>query len=166
MNTGKRIRIQFGSLDTFFTAVLTLFGDIPRATQLEDSCLTMWNRYGIEPELFDYATAEAVSPEYLLRPEIIESAYYLYHFTRNEKYLSMEKMFFDGLHAYCRTDAGLTSVVTKAKADRMESYLLVGNTEVPLPALRSARNSGFRERHLQHRGAPDPKNVVIPLPDR
>jgi mannosidase alpha-like ER degradation enhancer 2 len=68
-----------------------------------------------------------VSPEYLLRPEIIESAYYLYHFTRNEKYLSMGKMFFDSLRAYCRTDAGyaeLTSVVTKAKADRMESFFL------------------------------------------
>jgi mannosidase alpha-like ER degradation enhancer 2 len=127
MNTGKRIRTQFGSLDAFFPAVLALSGDIPRATQLEDSCLTMWNRYGIEPEPFDYATAEAVSPEYLLRPEIIESAYYLYHFTRNEKYLSMGKMFFDSLRAYCRTDAGyaeLTSVVTKAKADRMESFFL------------------------------------------
>ncbi len=127
MNTGKRIRTQFGSLDAFFPAVLALSGDIPRATQLEDSCLTMWNRYGIEPELFDYATTEAVSPEYLLRPEIIESAYYLYHFTRNEKYLSMGKMFFDSLRAYCRTDAGyaeLTSVVTKAKADRMESFFL------------------------------------------
>jgi mannosidase alpha-like ER degradation enhancer 2 len=127
MNTGKRIRTQFSSLDAFFPAVLTLSDDISRATQLEDSCLTMWNRYGIEPELFDYATMEAVSPEYLLRPEIIESAYYLYHFTRNEKYLSMGKMFFDSLRAYCRTDAGyaeLTSVVRKTKADRMESFFL------------------------------------------
>jgi hypothetical protein len=127
MNTGKRLQTQFGSLDAFFPAVLALSGDIPRAMQLEDSCLTMWNRYGIEPERFDYATMSAVSPEYLLRPEIIESAYYLYQVTQDERYLSMGKTFFDSLRAFCRTDAGyaeLTSVVTKTKADRMESYFL------------------------------------------
>jgi mannosidase alpha-like ER degradation enhancer 2 len=114
-------------LDAFFPAVLALSGDVPRAAQLEDSCLAMWNRYGIEPELFDYATMNAVSPEYLLRPEIIESAYYLYQFTHDEKYLSMGKTFFDSLRAYCRTDAGyaeLASVITKKKSDRMESFFL------------------------------------------
>jgi mannosidase alpha-like ER degradation enhancer 2 len=127
MNTGRRLRTQFGALDAFFPAILALSGDIPRAAQLEDSCLTMWRRYGIEPELFDYATMDAVSPEYLLRPEVIESAYYLYHFTGNEKYLSMGKTFLDSLRAYCRTEAGyaeLASVVTKTKADRMQSYFL------------------------------------------
>ncbi len=127
MNTGKRLTTQFGSLDAYFPAVLALSGDIPRAAQLEDSCLVMWNRYGIEPERFDYVTMSAVSPEYLLRPEIIESAYYLYQLTRDERYLSMGKIFFDSLRTWCRTDAGyaeLRSVVTKEKADRMESFFL------------------------------------------
>ena len=125
MNTGKRTSTQFGSLDAFFPAVLALSGDLRRAAQLEESCLKMWNRYGIEPEQINYSTMEAVSPGYYLRPEIIESAYYLYHYTRDPKYLQMGKMFFDSLRAYCRTDAGyaeLKSVVTKKKSDGMESF--------------------------------------------
>src|SRR4029079_3936725 len=63
---------------------------------------------------------------YPLRPEIVESAYYLYHYTKDPKYLSMGKTMFDDLVKYCRTDyayAGLKSVVTKEKTDYMHSFL-------------------------------------------
>ena len=32
---------------------------------------------------------------YALRPEIIESAYYLYHFTKDPRYLQMGRTFFE-----------------------------------------------------------------------
>ena len=127
MNTGKRTTTQFGSLDAFFPAVLALGGELHRASALQESCLKMWKRYGIEPELIDYTTMEAVSPDYHLRPEIIESAYYLYQYTQDPRYVEMGKVFFDSLRTYCRTDAGyaeLKSVVTKEKADQMESFFL------------------------------------------
>ncbi|MDH3251239.1 MAG: glycoside hydrolase family 47 protein [Ignavibacteria bacterium] len=127
MNTGKRTKTWFGALDAFFPAVLALSKDITRAEQLQASCLKMWNRHGIEPEMFDYSTMEVVSPRFFLNPEIIESAYYLYHFTGNEKYLEMGKTFLDSLKRYCRTDeafAELKNVITKEKSDRMESYFL------------------------------------------
>ncbi len=127
METGKRTRTQFGSLDAFFPAVLTLSGDIRRAAQLEESCWKMWNRYGIEPEQFNYARMEATSPGYYLRPEIIESAYYLYQHTQNPRYLLMGKVFFNNLRKYCRTPNGyvnLSSVITKEKEDGMPSYFL------------------------------------------
>ena len=38
----------------------------------------MWTHFGIEPERFDYATMAVVDAGYPLRPEIIESAYYLW----------------------------------------------------------------------------------------
>jgi Glycosyl hydrolase family 47 len=125
MNTGKRTKTWFGALDAFFPAVLALAKDFRRAEQLEESCFTMWNRYGIEPEEFDYATMKAVAPRYFLNPEIIESAYYLYKFTGKERYMEMGRTFFDSLKTYCRTDeayAELESVITKKKADRLESY--------------------------------------------
>jgi hypothetical protein len=62
---------------------------------------------------------------YALRPEIIESAYYLHHFTKDARYLEMGRTFFDSLVKYCRTEvayATLRSVETKQKRDQMESF--------------------------------------------
>ena len=62
-----------------------------------------------------------------VRPEIIESAYYLFHYTKDPVYLQMGVRFLDDLIKYCRVDDGYTvlrSVVTKEKGDRMHSFLL------------------------------------------
>ncbi|HEV8660605.1 MAG TPA: glycoside hydrolase family 47 protein [Thermoanaerobaculia bacterium] len=120
MTTGKRTATQFGALHAFLPAVLALGGDARRAARLQSSCFRMWQLHGIEPEVIDYATMKVVHPGYPLRPEIIESAYYLHN-------AAMGKTFFDALIKYCRTDAGYTtlkSVVTKEKDDLMPSYFL------------------------------------------
>lgn len=127
MGSGKRTRTLYGALDAYFPAVLCLAGDIPRASRLEASCYRMWTRYGIEPEMIDYATMTAVDSVYELRPEIFESAYYLYHYTGDERYRRMGAAMFADLKRYCRTSYGyaaLSSVCTKEKADAMESYAL------------------------------------------
>jgi mannosidase alpha-like ER degradation enhancer 2 len=62
-----------------------------------------------------------------LRPEVIESAYYLHHYTHDPRYREMGRVFFDALMKYCRTDDGYTtlkSVITKEKGDLMPSYFL------------------------------------------
>lgn len=127
MVTGKRTETHYGSLDAFWPAVLAMSGDLERATRLQESSMKMWNRYGIEPEQIDYSTMNAVYPGYYLRPEIIESAYYLYQYTGNEKYLQMGKIFLENLRIYCRTESGyaeLKSVITKEKNDAMQSFFL------------------------------------------
>jgi len=127
MNTGKRTAPQFGALHAFLPAVLVLGGDVKRARRLEDSAFKMWNLQHIEPEVIDYRTMEVVYAGYPLRPEIIESAYYLHRATHDAKYLDMGRTFFDDLAKYCRTDNGYTtlkSVVTKEKGDLMPSYFL------------------------------------------
>ncbi|HTO94054.1 MAG TPA: glycoside hydrolase family 47 protein [Bacteroidota bacterium] len=127
MATGKRTRTLYGSLDAFFPAVLCLAGDTVRASRLEASCFRMWNRYGVEPELIDYRTMTAVDSAYELRPEIIESAYYLFRFTHDDKYRRMGEAMFDALKRYCRTPYGyaaLASVLSMKQADSMESYAL------------------------------------------
>ena len=68
-----------------------------------------------------------VEKGYVLRPEIIESAYYLYHFTKDPRYLDMGQTFFNGIVKYCKTDvayAALSDVEEKTKTDRMESFFL------------------------------------------
>ena len=127
MTTGRRTASEFGALHAFLPAVLALGGDLPRARRLEDSAFKMWNLNGIEPEVIDYRTMKTLYPGYPLRPEIVESAYYLYHYTKDPKYVEMGRAFWLGIFANCRTDAGYTvlkSVVTKEKGDLMPSYFL------------------------------------------
>jgi mannosidase alpha-like ER degradation enhancer 2 len=127
MNDGVRTETRFGALDAFMPAVLALSGDLTRAAQLMESCFLMWTEFDIEPEQLDYATMEVVSPQYHLRPEAIESAYYLYRFTSDEKYLAMGKTMFESIREHARTESGyaaLESVVTKEQADAMESFFL------------------------------------------
>jgi ER degradation enhancer, mannosidase alpha-like 2 len=127
MNTGKRISTQYGALDAFFPAVLARAGDVDRARKLQESSYKMWTTFGIEPETLDYSTMQIVSPGYQLRPEIIESAYYLSFYTRDQHYQDMGSTFILGLVRYCKADAGyaaLSDVVSKSKRDSMESYFL------------------------------------------
>ena len=87
----------------------------------------MWNLYGIEPEILDYKTMNVVIGSYHLRPEIIESTYYLYHHTRDPQYLQMSEKMFDAFVKYCRADAGyaaLADVISKQQLDEMESFAL------------------------------------------
>jgi ER degradation enhancer, mannosidase alpha-like 2 len=126
MNTGKRTATTYGALDAFFPAVLALSGDLNRAKLLQDSSFTMWAKYGIEPEEFNYWKIEIVHPGYPLRPEIVESTYYLYHYTKDPNYLRMGETLWKDFVKHCRTDEGyaaLKSVVTKEKSDSMQSFL-------------------------------------------
>ncbi len=127
MATGKRTATEYGALHAFLPAVLALGGDLRNARRLEDSCFKMWIQDGVEPEVLDYRTMKVVSAGYQLRPEIMESAYYLYHYTKDPRYLAMGRDFLEALVAHCRTDAGYTtlkSVVTKEKGNLMPSYFL------------------------------------------
>lgn len=125
MKVGKRTRTVYGALHAFMPGLLAMGGDLDRARRLQDSGYRMWNLHGIEPELLDYSKMEAVSPGYQLRPEIMESAYILSHYTKDPRYLEMGRTFLDALIAHCKVEDGYTSlrsVVTKEKGDRMHSF--------------------------------------------
>jgi mannosidase alpha-like ER degradation enhancer 2 len=125
MNTGARVGTDFGSLDAFFAGALALSGDLDRARKLEDSAYKMWTTFGVEPEQINYTTMKVAYDGYELRPEIIESAFYLHFFTNDPRYLAMGRTFFDSLTKYCRTDvayAALSNVEKKTKKDEMESF--------------------------------------------
>lgn len=126
MDTGQRTAPTYGALDAFFPGVLALSGDLKRAVRLQDSSFRMWKLHGIEPEVLNYQKMEVVHAGYPLRPEIVESTYYLYHYTKNEKYLRMGKTLFEDFVRHCKTEeayAALKSVVTKEKSDSMQSFL-------------------------------------------
>ena len=127
MQTGERTKTQYGALDAFFPALLALSGDLERARRLQTSSFKMWNLYGIEPETLDYKTMRVVAGSYHLRPEIVESTYYLYHYTGDPEYRRMGEKMFDDFVKYCRADSGyaaLADVVTKQQFDEMQSFVL------------------------------------------
>ncbi len=126
MDTGARVATTFGALDAFMPGMLALGGDLGRARRLQESAYRMWRLHGIEPERFDYTTNAVTSAGYPLRPEIVESAYILHHYTRDPRYREMGAAMFEDFVRYCRTDAGYTtlrSVVTKEKGDEQQSFL-------------------------------------------
>jgi ER degradation enhancer, mannosidase alpha-like 2 len=146
MNTGKRTASAYGALDAFFPAVLALSGDLEQAKSLQQSSMKMWELHGIEPEEIDYKTMKVTYPGYPLRPEIVESTYYLYHYAKQEPpahrrgtmtvwplssrtapaYLRMGEQIFRDFVKHCRTEEGyaaLKNVATKEKSDAMQSFL-------------------------------------------
>ncbi|MFZ3375807.1 MAG: glycoside hydrolase family 47 protein [Chthoniobacterales bacterium] len=127
MQTGKRTATTYGALDAFFPALLALSGDITRARRLQASSFKMWNLQGIEPELLDYKRMRVIAGGYHLRPEIVESTYYLYRYTGDPQYRRIGEKIFNDFVKYCRTDAGyaaLADVTTKQQRDEMESFVL------------------------------------------
>src|SRR5919198_4114936 len=127
MQTGKQTKTEYGALDAFFPGLLAFSGDLERARRLQASSFKMWNLYGIEPETLDYKTMRVMDGRYHLRPEIVESTYYLYHFTGDSEYRRMGEKMFDDFVKYCRTDSGyaaLGNVISKQQLDEMESFAL------------------------------------------
>ena len=126
IQTGRRTGTSYGALDAFFPAVLALSGDTARARRLQASSLKMWRAHGIEPERLDYRTLKVTSAGYPLRPEIVESAYYLHKLTGDPQYLREGAEMFEDFVKYCKTDtayAALKNVETKEQEDNMESFV-------------------------------------------
>lgn len=127
MNTGKITATEYGALHAFLPAVLALGDDMKDARLLQASCDRMWKLHSIEPEVLNYRTMRVTREGYPLRPEIIESAYYLHRLTGDPQYLVMGRRYFEDLVKYTRTDAGYTtlkSVVSKEQGNLMPSYFL------------------------------------------
>lgn len=120
---------QTGSIvtlyDAFFPALLVLNNDMERAEKNQDTWNWLWNQYGLEPMIYDFDQAVPTYPAYDLNPEIIESAYYLYHRTGEAKYLAMVKQYWADLLKYCKHDVAFSSVEdvrTMEKKDYMPTF--------------------------------------------
>ena len=127
MATGARVSSEYGALDAFMPGLLAYSGDLGRAKRLQASSFAMWQVHDIEPEAYDYRRRTVTAAAYPLRPEIVEAAWYLYRGTGDDAYRAMGRTMFDDFVKHTRTDAGfasLESVVTKQKADDMESFVL------------------------------------------
>ena len=127
MASGERTGSEYGSLEAFFPGLLAYSGHVAEARRLHSSSVFMWDLAGIEPESYDFRAQRITDAAYPLRPEIVESTWYLYRLTKDPRYRAIGEHLFDDFVHYCRTEAGyagLSDVRTKAQADEMESFVL------------------------------------------
>lgn len=86
----------------------------------------LWTRFRGIPERFDFVNKQVEIPWYPLRPEFVESTYFLYQSTKDPFYLAVGRQILDDLEAFkvpCGF-AGIGNIITRTFDDRMESFML------------------------------------------
>ncbi|MEI6901287.1 MAG: glycoside hydrolase family 47 protein, partial [Bacteroidota bacterium] len=125
MSTGVETRPYYGALDAFYAGLLALSGDNQTAASVQKGNYYMWTKFNMEQEEFNFKTNKIIDPSYPLRPENIESCFYLYRSTKNELYLAMGKRMIDDILLNCKVDNGFASVKnvsTLELEDSMDSF--------------------------------------------
>jgi len=125
MHTGTQVSSVITLYDAFFPAILSLSGDTKRAAELQQSWDWLWNKYHLEPMVYDYKKGTPNYPVYDLNPEIIESAYYLFSITKDSIYHKMNDQYWSDIKEYCRTEIAFCSiknVETMEKRDYMPTF--------------------------------------------
>lgn len=125
MNSGKLISKTYGALDAFYAGLCAYAGDLATAEHIQEANYYMWTHFNIEPEEFDFGTDTISSAYYVLRPENLESCFYLYRLTGKDIYLQQGQRMVNDILEHCKNDVGfaaLKNVRTYEKANSMESF--------------------------------------------
>jgi hypothetical protein len=125
MNTGKQLASTYGALDAFYAGLCAFSGDVETAGNIQKANYYMWTKFGMEPEEFNFNTDTITSAGYILRPENIESCFYLYRSTKDPTYLWMGKRMVEDIIKNCRTAdamASIKDVRTNVQSNSMQSF--------------------------------------------
>ncbi len=127
MKTGRKVSSEVTLWDAFFPGLLALSGDLPRAARSDEAWDLLWRQHGLVPMGYDYDRDRVVNPYYQLNPEVIESAFYLWHYTRDPRYLGNVERYYEDIKRHCRTDVAychVEDVRTMKQADEMETFFI------------------------------------------
>jgi hypothetical protein len=95
MNKGKSAVAsqKVSALQAFWPSLQVLAGDVEGANRTYKAFQTLWRKFSVMPEMFDFSTNDVVpyAKDYPLRPEFIESTYHMYQATKSEHYLEVGK---------------------------------------------------------------------------
>ena len=115
---------QMGHLSCHMPAVLALafsaFGEEEYLTIAENVAATCWKLYedsasGIGPETVEFFESgnedyRVLNGKYILRPELIESLFYLYRLTGKTMYRDQAWKIFESLERHCKVPTGYTGL--------------------------------------------------------
>jgi len=128
--TGSYFSSRSDALGAFYPGLLVLAGEIDAARAAFDSYYLTALKYGggLLPEAVNWYTRETMNSEFNLRPELIESAYYLYQATRDPLYLRVGETIMHLIEERCKTPCGYADLANandpNSKLHRTESFLL------------------------------------------
>lgn len=118
------------ALQAFYPGLETMAGRVALARAQWRALVSIWHQHRALPELWD--AAQAAPPGHAgrdspLRPELLESTYWLYAATRSRAFLEFARQSWQALNSTARTRCGWASiadVATKRLDDRMDSFVL------------------------------------------
>jgi len=134
MDKGQVTMPIFQSLDAYWPGLQTMWGDIASASRTLQKYHSVWRHFGFIPEFYQIASGEPYSGRagYPLRPELIESAMYLYRATKDPYFLEVGRDILESIETSAKTPCGyatIKDVKTHEKEDRMESFFLAETTK-------------------------------------
>ncbi|KAI0786390.1 alpha-mannosidase [Abortiporus biennis] len=115
------------SLSAFWPGLQVLAGDIENAVKSHLIYWNLWQKFSGLPEMWDMNFKQAVATQYPLRPEFIESTWYLYRATRDPFYLDVGERILHDIINRSKVECGLASIgdlQTNRRDYRMESFVL------------------------------------------
>ncbi|KAJ1285637.1 hypothetical protein BS78_03G293300 [Paspalum vaginatum] len=129
MNSGATVWPLFNSLQAFWPGLQVLAGDVDPAIRTHAAFFSVWKKYGFTPEGFNLVTSTVQNGQrsYPLRPELIESTYWLFKATRDHRYLDAGRDILASLQYGARCPCGychISDVETHKQDDHMESFFL------------------------------------------
>ncbi|MGH0145046.1 UNVERIFIED_CONTAM: hypothetical protein FKN15_014505 [Acipenser sinensis] len=129
MHKGTVSMPVFQSLEAFWPGLQSLIGDLDSAMKTFLNYYTVWKQFGGLPEFYSIPQGYTVDKRegYPLRPELIESAMYLYRATADPTLLQLGRDVVESIEKISRVDCGFATVkdVRDHKLDnRMESFFL------------------------------------------
>ncbi|XP_061181375.1 ER degradation-enhancing alpha-mannosidase-like protein 2 [Saccostrea echinata] len=125
---------MFTSLDAYWPGIQSLLGDIDSAMKTIHNFHQVWRQFGFLPEYYNIPKSEAHTGRegYPLRPELIESAVYLYQATRDPYLLEIGIDMLEAIEHSTKTKCGYATVKnvnTHQLDNRMESFFLAETTK-------------------------------------
>lgn len=127
MSSAQLMSHWVDSLSAFWPGLQVLYGDLENAIKSHLTYYNIWKKYQGLPERYNFFLDDVDIGFYPIRPEFVESTYFLYRATRDPFYLEVGEMLLNDINDRTRLPCGFASlgdVRTGELEDRMESFVL------------------------------------------
>ncbi|KAL6068821.1 ER degradation-enhancing alpha-mannosidase-like protein 2 [Balamuthia mandrillaris] len=129
MSNGSPNWFVFDALQAFWPSLQVMVGDIHLASDTAHAMYGIWRHFGCTPELMDLKEGRLLDHHrsYPLRPELVESTYYLYLATNDTVWRRNAQDVIFSLQTLARVEcgfAGILDVFTLELEDQMNSFIL------------------------------------------
>lgn len=125
--SGAVVQTVFNSLSAFWPGLQAMLGEVDEASRTLSSFFEVWRQFGFTPEGYNFATRDVheSQSQYPLRPEMAESAWYLYQATKDPAWQQAGMDMVDSIEAVSKVECGFAAVAdvrTHELEDVLDSF--------------------------------------------